>query len=62
MYPHDESVSRTLYGLAWLQENAARQEEQSPRFKYIKAIVEFREADSALNAYWSNLPIILKGN
>lgn len=61
MYPHDESVSRTLYGLAWLQENAARLEEQSPRFKYIKAIVEFREADSALNAYWSNLPDYIKG-
>ncbi|WJM80559.1 DUF1311 domain-containing protein [Pectobacterium brasiliense] len=61
MYPHDESVSRILYGLAWLQENAARLEEQSPRFKYIKAIVEFREADSALNAYWSNLPDYIKG-
>ncbi|KFX10062.1 hypothetical protein KP17_20595 [Pectobacterium parvum] len=61
MYPHDESVSRTLYGLAWLQENAARLEEKSPYFKYIKAIVEFREADSALNIYWSSLPDYIKG-
>ncbi|MDY4314221.1 lysozyme inhibitor LprI family protein [Pectobacterium actinidiae] len=61
MYPHDESVSHTLYGLAWLQENAARLEDQSPRFKYNKAIVEFREADSALNTYWSNLPDYIKG-
>ncbi|GKW23826.1 hypothetical protein PEC311524_14200 [Pectobacterium carotovorum subsp. carotovorum] len=61
MYPHDESVSRTLYGLAWLQENATRLEDQSPRFKYKKALIEFTEADSALNIYWSNLPDYIKG-
>ncbi|MEQ9948800.1 lysozyme inhibitor LprI family protein [Pectobacterium aroidearum] len=61
MYPHDEAVSRTLYGLAWLQENATRLEDQSPRFKYKKAIIEFTDADNALNIYWSNLPDYIKG-
>ncbi|AOR61924.1 lysozyme inhibitor LprI family protein [Pectobacterium wasabiae] len=60
-YPHGEPISQVLYGLAWLQENSARLEEQSPRFKYNKAIVEFREADSELNTYWSSLPDYIKG-
>ncbi|BES85590.1 hypothetical protein PEC302107_35050 [Pectobacterium araliae] len=61
MYPHDEPISLTLYALSWFQENAARLEDQSPRFKYNKALVEFIETDRALNTYWNNLPDYIKG-